>query len=237
MIPWSAAFQRPSNGTDSGSTWAPPVFYEGRTDRGLVKDLMGDELIVVPRRTKIFIRGKYFNYPLEPLNAVFGMGLFTTLRILANYGWSGSKGCQKARAPYPSKTGWSPISDARCSISTSRNTARRFGASHAAGSAPNGSPSASEGCRCPKQLQCFFQNQRPGHPVARRSVPVSPNGDRPNLRKAEQGIQQTGSVSLNPRWYASSAPGSRYRASRSKTKRAFAPSAEVNSSRASRSRN
>ncbi len=52
-----------------------------------VKDLMGDELMVVPRRTEIFIRGKYFNYPLEPVNAVFGMGVFTTLRILTNYGW------------------------------------------------------------------------------------------------------------------------------------------------------
>ncbi len=51
-----------------------------------VKDLMGDELITVPRKTKIFIRGKYFDYPLEPVNAVFGMGLFTTLRILGDYG-------------------------------------------------------------------------------------------------------------------------------------------------------
>jgi len=52
-----------------------------------VKDLMEDELIVVPRKTRIFIRGKYFDYPLEPVNAVFGMGLFTTFRILADYGW------------------------------------------------------------------------------------------------------------------------------------------------------
>jgi protoporphyrinogen oxidase len=51
-----------------------------------VKDLMGEELITVPRRTEIFIRGKYFDYPLEPVNAVFGMGLFTTLKILGDYG-------------------------------------------------------------------------------------------------------------------------------------------------------
>lgn len=50
-----------------------------------VRDLMGDELITVPRKTKIFIRGKYFDYPLEPVNAVFGMGLFTTIRILGDY--------------------------------------------------------------------------------------------------------------------------------------------------------
>ena len=52
-----------------------------------VRNLMGDELMVVPRRTQIFIRGKYFDYPLEPVNAVFGMGVFTTVRILADYGW------------------------------------------------------------------------------------------------------------------------------------------------------
>ncbi|MDA8422898.1 MAG: FAD-dependent oxidoreductase, partial [Nitrospiraceae bacterium] len=64
-----------------------------------VKDLMGDELIVVPRRTEIFIRGKYFNYPLEPVNAVFGMGIFTTLRILANYGWERIKRLVKKPVP------------------------------------------------------------------------------------------------------------------------------------------
>jgi protoporphyrinogen oxidase len=51
-----------------------------------VRELMGDELIVVPRKTEIFIRGKYFDYPLEPVNAVFGMGVFMTLRILLDYG-------------------------------------------------------------------------------------------------------------------------------------------------------
>ena len=51
-----------------------------------VKDLMGSELIMVPRKSKIFMRGKYFDYPLKPLNAVFGMGIPVTLRILADYG-------------------------------------------------------------------------------------------------------------------------------------------------------
>ena len=51
-----------------------------------VKDLMGSELIMVPRKSKIFMRGNYFDYPLKPLNAVFGMGIPVTLRILADYG-------------------------------------------------------------------------------------------------------------------------------------------------------
>ncbi len=51
-----------------------------------VRELMGDELISVPRASKIFMRGKYFDYPLKPLNAMFGLGLPVTLRILADYG-------------------------------------------------------------------------------------------------------------------------------------------------------
>jgi protoporphyrinogen oxidase len=51
-----------------------------------VRELMGDELISVPRASKIFMRGKYFDYPLKPLNAMFGLGIPVTLRILADYG-------------------------------------------------------------------------------------------------------------------------------------------------------
>jgi protoporphyrinogen oxidase len=50
-----------------------------------VRDLMGDELVTVPRKTRIFLRGNYFDYPLEPVNAVFGMGVLTTFRILGDY--------------------------------------------------------------------------------------------------------------------------------------------------------
>ena len=31
------------------------------------------------------MRGKYFDYPLKPANALFGLGVHTTLRILADY--------------------------------------------------------------------------------------------------------------------------------------------------------
>ncbi len=51
-----------------------------------VKDLMADELVTVPRSSKIYLRGKYFDYPLKAANAVFGMGIPTTARILADYG-------------------------------------------------------------------------------------------------------------------------------------------------------
>ena len=47
---------------------------------------MHGELINVPRKSSIFLRGKYFEYPLKPLNAAFDIGIPTTLRILGSYG-------------------------------------------------------------------------------------------------------------------------------------------------------
>ena len=52
-----------------------------------VKGLMRDELIMVRRSSKIFMRGKFFDYPLKPTNALFGLGIGTSLNILADYGW------------------------------------------------------------------------------------------------------------------------------------------------------
>ncbi len=51
-----------------------------------VKKLMNGELITVPRKSKIFLRGKYFDYPLKPFNAAFRLGLPSTARILGGYG-------------------------------------------------------------------------------------------------------------------------------------------------------
>jgi len=53
----------------------------------LVRDLMGQEMVTVRRSSKIYLRDRYFNYPLRPLNAMFGLGIPTTARILADYVW------------------------------------------------------------------------------------------------------------------------------------------------------
>ncbi|MDP2158831.1 MAG: FAD-dependent oxidoreductase [Nitrospirota bacterium] len=50
-----------------------------------VHDLMQDELITVSRCSKIFMRDKFLDYPLKPANAFFGLGISTSLRILADF--------------------------------------------------------------------------------------------------------------------------------------------------------
>ncbi len=51
----------------------------------LVRNIMGHELLVVNRSSKILLRDKYFDYPLKPLNAISGFGIATTSRILLEY--------------------------------------------------------------------------------------------------------------------------------------------------------
>jgi protoporphyrinogen oxidase len=50
-----------------------------------VRNLMGNELLTVQRSSKIYLRNKYFDYPLKPINAMFGLGIPTTVRILTDY--------------------------------------------------------------------------------------------------------------------------------------------------------
>jgi protoporphyrinogen oxidase len=57
----------------------------------LVRDLMGPEMVPVRRSSKILLHNRYFDYPLRPLNAIFGMGIPTTARILADYAWETAK--------------------------------------------------------------------------------------------------------------------------------------------------
>lgn len=50
-----------------------------------VKDLLNGEYLRVPRTSQIYMFGKYFDYPLKPANAMFGLGVFTTFQILVDY--------------------------------------------------------------------------------------------------------------------------------------------------------
>jgi protoporphyrinogen oxidase len=53
---------------------------------GFVRTLMKDELLSVNRTSKIYMRNNFFDYPLKPFNAMFGLGLLTTFKIMGDYG-------------------------------------------------------------------------------------------------------------------------------------------------------
>ncbi|WP_013325569.1 NAD(P)/FAD-dependent oxidoreductase [Gloeothece verrucosa] len=48
-------------------------------------EILGDEFIKVPRLSRIYYKGKYFNYPLDPLNAVWNLGILQSLLIIYSY--------------------------------------------------------------------------------------------------------------------------------------------------------
>jgi protoporphyrinogen oxidase len=50
-----------------------------------VRELLGDELVAVPRASRIYLNGKWIEYPLRPLGALFGLGPHTSARILLGY--------------------------------------------------------------------------------------------------------------------------------------------------------
>jgi protoporphyrinogen oxidase len=51
----------------------------------LVQGLLGDELIDVPRSSKILLRGHYVEYPLRPVNALAALGTATSARVVADW--------------------------------------------------------------------------------------------------------------------------------------------------------
>lgn len=56
-----------------------------KTDR-FVRDLLDGDYLTVPRRSKIYLQNKFFDYPLKPANALLGLGIFTSLKAVADYG-------------------------------------------------------------------------------------------------------------------------------------------------------
>lgn len=60
-------------------------FTKNQKLENFLKELMGEEFIVTPRSSKIYLVGKYFDYPLRPANALFGLGIGKTARIVLDY--------------------------------------------------------------------------------------------------------------------------------------------------------
>lgn len=52
-----------------------------------VKDVLNGQFLSVPRKSKIYMRNRFFDYPLKPSNAVFGLGMSTTTKAVMDYGF------------------------------------------------------------------------------------------------------------------------------------------------------
>ena len=55
-------------------------FTKVRVVEDLWHEILGDELLVRPRMSRIFYNGIFFDYPLKPMNALFGLGFFEAAR-------------------------------------------------------------------------------------------------------------------------------------------------------------
>ena len=53
--------------------------------KALFRDVGGEDIVSVPRLTRILYRNKFFSYPLTPVNALFGVGLLPSLGIVSSY--------------------------------------------------------------------------------------------------------------------------------------------------------
>lgn len=56
-----------------------------KIERFVLQEVLKGDALVVTRSSKILLRGKYFDYPLKPLNAISGLGIPTASRIILDY--------------------------------------------------------------------------------------------------------------------------------------------------------
>jgi protoporphyrinogen oxidase len=53
----------------------------------LWEEILGEDLLRRPRLSRIYYNGRYFDYPLRPLNALLGLGPIEAVRIALSYAW------------------------------------------------------------------------------------------------------------------------------------------------------
>ncbi|MSR21879.1 MAG: NAD(P)/FAD-dependent oxidoreductase [Gemmatimonadetes bacterium] len=58
------------------------------------REILGPEMLVVPRLSRIHYNGKLFDYPLKPLNALISLGPWTSMQVVLSY-------LKWQRRPYP----------------------------------------------------------------------------------------------------------------------------------------
>jgi len=56
--------------------------------QSLWEEILQEDFLVRPRLSRIFYNGKFFDYPLKPMNALMGLGLVESVRIGCSYLWA-----------------------------------------------------------------------------------------------------------------------------------------------------
>ncbi len=51
-------------------------------------EVLGEDLITRPRLSRIYYRSKFFRYPIEPMNALMGLGIWESARCAVSYLWA-----------------------------------------------------------------------------------------------------------------------------------------------------
>ncbi len=54
---------------------------------GLWRSVLGADFLKRPRLSRIYYRGRFFDYPLRPKNALFNLGVFNSVLVLLSYLW------------------------------------------------------------------------------------------------------------------------------------------------------
>ena len=60
-------------------------FTKSRVIQDLWRDILGPDFLQRPRLSRIYYDGKFFQYPLRPLNVVGNLGIWTSAAVLASY--------------------------------------------------------------------------------------------------------------------------------------------------------
>ena len=60
-------------------------FTKNKEVYDLFLKILAEDAVEVKRKTRILFKNSYFDYPLTPLNALFGLGIFESITIVLSY--------------------------------------------------------------------------------------------------------------------------------------------------------
>lgn len=60
-------------------------FTKSKEVNTLWEKTLGPDFITRPRLSRIYYRNKFFDYPIKPMNALLGLGVFTSISVLLSY--------------------------------------------------------------------------------------------------------------------------------------------------------